>query len=171
MKIDVSKKQLVESFKQELNEFDLETEGPLPPQYRKFSRNLLNLRETEKHLLKTRRFEEAGIIKKEADGLEIIEMEELRGKYERLRTILRDKLIENYEQKMECMESRAQRERKKIESDGFSLIEMHKKTIENLEKRLEETRTCPSNVGTPVQIKVILIQKAPLSAHRPKNPL
>ena len=122
---------------EQLLEFDNITQGPLPSQYIKFSSALLNLRETEKFLVKSRRFEEAASIKAEADAKEEIEIQQLHKRFITKRMQQRQKLIECFSTKKRCIEEKNERIRNKIEQDHRSELAALKKSVDNQQKKLD----------------------------------
>ena len=122
---------------EQLMEYDNITQGPLPTQYIKFSSALLNLRETEKQLVKSRRFEEAANIKEEADEKERQELIQLHEKFISKRTQQRQILVESFNTKKRCLEEKNARIRQRIEQDHKAELAALKKSVENQQKRLD----------------------------------
>ena len=122
---------------EQLMEYDNITQGPLPSQYIKYSSALLNLRETEKFLVKSRRFEEAANIKEEADQKERQELIDLQQKFIAKRMQQRQTLIESFNTKKRCLEEKNARIRMKIEQDHKAELAALKKTVQNQQKRLD----------------------------------
>lgn len=160
-----------QEWENEMNEFDAVTNGPLPPPFRKWSSELLNLREKERFLLRSRRYEEAAGIKDEADQMEAEELEILQDRFIRTRETQKITLTEQHETKMKCIEEKGERIRKRIRAENEKNIENLRKTVENLEKRLasiDETgmdtpiSQCPSSISTRAP--------SPTPSSRQKNP-
>jgi hypothetical protein len=121
---------------EECRVFDEETEGELPPLHKKFSQGLLNMREQERFLLRTRRFEDAGYTRMEADEREKAELAELREIWRATRETQKAKLLEAHRRKIVCLKENAERTRRKIEATHQAEIERMEQSIANLEKRI-----------------------------------
>lgn len=122
-----------------LAEFDSTTSGDLPPSYRKSSQKLVTLREQESMLTKARRFEDAAMVKSEADDLEKSETLEQRRKFEADRQAKRMKLQEQQKHKIIFFEQNNARVRSKIESSYANNIKSIEQLIANLERKLRDT--------------------------------
>lgn len=132
---------LNEEFEKELRDFDLITDGPIPLANRKFSSKLLNLRETEKFLLKSRRYDEAASIKAEADEQEKKEISDLEEKFLNERLLQREQLKDLQQQKLKCFNEKEERKRRKIIQENEKEINTLQKTVENLENKIDLTDT------------------------------
>ncbi|KAK8892271.1 hypothetical protein M9Y10_029496 [Tritrichomonas musculus] len=108
----------------------------LPPSFRKFSQRLLDLREREKLLLKTRRFEEAGYVRMEADNLEAREIQQCKINYLKSREDKKAKIIEEQKQKMKCFEENGARIRKRLQTENEVRISALKRAKENFQGRI-----------------------------------
>lgn len=109
----------------------------LPPSYRKFSQRLLDLRNKEKLLLKTRRFEEAGYARIEADNIEAYEIVQCKNNYLKSREDKRAKMIEDHNQKMKCFEENIARTRKRLQNENETKITALKRAKENFQSRID----------------------------------
>ena len=162
---------LNEEFEKQMRDFDLVTNGPLPPSSRKFSANLLNLRETEKFLLKSRRYDEDAAIKEEADAQEKNELIEMEEKFIFMRQKERMKLEEAHQQKLKCFNDKEQRKRIKIIQEHEKDIENLQKTIENIESRISIIESGGSENISTSNLNSNNNHISTFSARRPKTAL
>lgn len=155
-------------WQQQLRDFDDQTYGELPSNYKRFSQKLLNLREQAKYMVKTRRFEEAGFLKLEADELEQYELGLCREKYIQTRERQKINLIDAHNQKMKCFEDNCQRNRLRIMNESQNQINCIERAITNLQNKLEslpeDDQTLP--IETPVPTP---LPSTPMSPHRAKS--
>ena len=121
-----------------LDNFDKTTNDELPEKYKKFSQKLLSLREQSQNLIKLRQYEQAGLMRIEADELEQYELMKLRQKYESARKIQRNNLVESHKQKMECFEENGSRIRQRIYNDSQTKIDSLERTINHLEQKIQK---------------------------------
>ncbi|KAK8852850.1 hypothetical protein M9Y10_017842 [Tritrichomonas musculus] len=77
-----------------LEEFDANIPTALPPNYCKLSSQLLDMREVERHLVLTKRYNEATALKKQCDKMEKEETEVQKQKFMKIVQAKRQKLIE-----------------------------------------------------------------------------
>lgn len=110
----------------------------LPTAFKKSSQNLLDLREKEKYLIMSRRFEEANCIRQEADSLEAFELQQCKLNYLQSRTDQKTKLIEEHNQQMNCFGRNGHRVRLRIKNDNETRINSLKKAKENFLMRINE---------------------------------
>jgi hypothetical protein len=125
-----------EKWADEMAKFDIETAGALPPCARKFSSRLLNLREQEHFLICSRRYQDAAVIKDDADALEARELAALRVTWLRKRDAQKANMSESHEQRVKCMRAKAEATRSEIERSGEERIRHWQLAIENLQGRL-----------------------------------
>ncbi|OHS98352.1 hypothetical protein TRFO_08941 [Tritrichomonas foetus] len=135
-KMESIRESFEEEWENEIQEFDKVTNGELPPSFRKFSQKLLNLRETEKFLIKSRRFEEAGYIRMEADELEEQELEQCRVKFRKARETKKMRLTEEHVQKMKCFDENCARVRMRIQNDNENKIHCLERAQSNFQNRI-----------------------------------
>lgn len=159
-----------------LSEHDAVTAGDLPVEKLKFSPGLLNLRETEKFLVLSRRFEEAAGIKAEADQKEIEEVREIHKKYLKQRKIQRNKLVENFNQRRQCLIEKNGRQRQKIEQDHKAELAALERAVENWRARIIEfdknleAQNIPINEPKKTTRTFMTQRTPPLSANRTPRP-
>ena len=118
-------------------EYDTETYGPLPATARKLSSQCLNVREQERFLIQSRRYEEAAAMRAEADELERQDLETCRNEFIRRREQAKKVEIGRQQHRLQCIIDNGNRTRLKIESEYNKQIEELKKSIENTESRIK----------------------------------
>lgn len=134
-----------EKHQQELNDFDEETlKGP-PSQYFKMSKQYLTLREQQKALVKSKKYEEAASLKEEADRLEKQEKQELTEKYYTERLITRNNLYNVYLSNLECLDEQLSRKKNKIMVEGKADIQSRQRNVDNLQKQFSYTKRLLKN--------------------------
>jgi hypothetical protein len=147
----------------------------IPPEYRRWSVALLNMKQTEKALIDTRRFEEAHAVRAEVDELEQSERQENRKHFDEAMQKRKQMLDEKYKHKLECIEQNAERNKVRIEHEHQCRIETMELSISNLEKRiraiegenLTSTRTELAHASRPVSAsrpRTSLVKTRPASA-------
>jgi hypothetical protein len=135
-KLEETLTEMQDSWDEETREFDLITSGPLPASARKFSCQLLNLREKEKFLIRSRRFEEADKYKRDADDLERKELIQLEIAFVRKRETIKAIKKDAFEQKVKCVKAKNERAKARIEHELGQEISNLKKSIANLKARI-----------------------------------
>ena len=110
-------------WKKEMVEYDKETNGDVPSHYQHSSQKLLNLRKVKENLIKTRRYEEAGLVNMEIETLEKTEAEENRKVYIISRETKKAQLIEAHNQKMKCFDDNSNRIRERILNDNKTRLD------------------------------------------------
>ena len=137
----------------------------LPPSFRKFSQRLLDLRQKEKLLLRTRRFEEAGYTRIEADKIEAVEIIQCKNNYIKSREDKKLKIIEDQNQKMKCFDENVARTRQRLKSENEIKITALKRAKENFQSRINrldsEIKDVLSITPAPSPL-----DSRPLSTHR-----
>lgn len=140
----------------------------LPPSFRKFSQRLLDLRQKEKLLLRTRRFEEAGYTRIEADKIEAVEIIQCKNNYIKSREDKKLKIIEDQNQKMKCFDENVARTRQRLKSENEIKITALKRAKENFQSRINRLDSEIKDVLsiTPAHSP---LDSRPLSTHRPPD--
>lgn len=124
-----------------LEEFDGRIADDLPPNFCKLSAALLDLREQERQLVLTKRYDEAISLKKEGDRREKEEAEVQKKKYQKLVEKRRQKLIEEQEHAIECFTLRWTRQSEKLIAERDNEIATQQKIIDNINLKIEETES------------------------------
>jgi hypothetical protein len=127
-----------EHWNAESEEFDRETDRDIPPLHKKFSQTLLTLKETERWLRRTRRFEEAGYARMELAEREEFEIKELRKAWEKTRETQKINKSDAHLKKIACLKEDAARRRRKIEARYLREIERMEHAKRNLEIKIKE---------------------------------
>lgn len=149
-----------------VEEYDKVTNGELPVLYKKLSPKLLDMREREKFLLNTRRFEEAGYKRLEANELERQELEELKRQFVESREIKKATLKDNYLSRVDCIEKKGKRVRFKIETQYKDEIAALQHTVDNLKNKINNIDVQVSKRSSPVPTP---IPSPPISPHPQKT--
>lgn len=131
-----------------IEDFDRETDKGAPSWERKFSGKVLELRHTERYLIKSRRFKEAKEVQAQADELSREEEQLLKEKYLDRRRRDRDRLKDVYDRKCSWIRDFGTRVRQRIESDGIKQVSSVEQTIENTTKRIGDLKCGIRNVQT-----------------------
>ena len=120
----------------ELEDFDTMTQGPLPAFTKTFSSNLQNLAATQDHLVKAKRFKDAGLVHERLTQLRSLELGIIEDKHLRKRDAERQTMIERHQQQLKCLID-------KYEAEKLTMVQAHDKvmnslkyTIANLESKL-----------------------------------
>lgn len=117
----------------QLAEFENRKPKTLPPKYRKISSKILLLREQEKHLILSKRFEDAIPFKEKADKLEQLELEIQKQKYDIDYKSQYYNIKNNQKKEKECFN-------KKWDTKLKSLLMHEQKEIEAINKRIMNIR-------------------------------
>lgn len=149
--------QLEEQQAQQLQDYDNSYPEILPANYRKLSPVVLQLREQEKHLVLTKRYEDAIPFRERADRLEEQELEQQRVKFEKAFMDKRAQLVEAQNNQHLCFERNWQRKWERYEKERNHEISVLKRTIANFEKKIAEVDLNPNEQIPP---------SAPKSARR-----
>jgi hypothetical protein len=173
-KIDQSVKEEDDRWAIELSAFDQITLGKLPPGARKLSSRLLNLRQQERSLLSSRRYQDAAGIKSEADQLEEEEMQRLRQEFVRKREAQKTILESIHEQKRKCIFDKGERSKSEIIRSGEKELERLRQAIENMQMRLQQLDMNDVHIPAPpaTEEPTFVTQKPgspPTSGRKPKK--
>ena len=126
-----------------LNDNDSIPIDQLPSRYLKPSAKLLDLRERERHLVLTKRYDEATLLHKEGDRME--KAEELEKKREFLLTTQRQRqqLLVAQDKDLQGFNERWTRNADKLNNQMEKEVERQKRVVENIRKKLEDARNEP----------------------------
>ncbi|OHS96148.1 hypothetical protein TRFO_37684 [Tritrichomonas foetus] len=94
---------LLKKQQKEIEDLEIEYSGEVPPKYRKFSKDILNMRKQEFFLQKTQQYLEAQKLHEEADALEAFEYEQIKIQYINIGIEMREKLIEKHKKQIFCL--------------------------------------------------------------------
>jgi len=123
---------------QRIDEFDQDQTSNLPPNFCKLSSNLLELRELERRLVITKRYDEATRIHKEANTIQTKEEEEQKKKFLKQGQVYRHKLLESQQQEIECFKERWMRQSEKLQKEMEKEIASHAKVVENIKSKIKD---------------------------------
>ena len=125
----------------ELNKFDQETEGPLPPFTKRFSSELQNLRETQRHLILCKRFRDAALVRDKLKEICEIELENITDRHLRQRESYRNQMIDLHNNRIQYALQRAETQRIEISDANNKVIDALRKEIEIYERKLDMLNT------------------------------
>jgi hypothetical protein len=150
--------QLRETHAAKLAAFDEVTDAGMPHAFRKLSQRLLVLREQEKALISSKRYDEAAETKEIADALEKEEEEHLSEKYLEERAVQRQQMCDQYRANLKCVKEKSARNRLTLQQRSEAEIANKELAIENLKTRLEMVEAimrteAEATVRTQSQIK------------------
>jgi hypothetical protein len=123
---------------EKLAEFDASVPSVLPSEYCKLSGPLLDLREQERQLVLSKRYDEAVALKKESDRREKEEAEQQKVKFLQIIAGRRQKLTQEQEHAIECFTSRWTRLSAQLEQERDAEIQTQQKIVDNIQVKLAE---------------------------------
>ena len=132
-----AKEELLNDQQQELQEYDTSFPEILPANFRKLSPQVLQLREQEKHLVLTKRYEDAIFYRERADQLEQQELEQQRSKFVRAFQVKRSQLVETQKSQLDCFERHWERRLALLDKESNEDIKPLKTSIRNLQKKID----------------------------------
>ena len=136
----------------ELKQFDLQFQLEPPPELRKFSPNLLQIRAQEQYMVQSGRYVEATALRKEANQLEAIESQEHKKRWINQLKLKREELIKKQEERRFVREMNANNAIEKMKRQSLQEIDHQVKAVQHVESHYEDA-TIVQNMGT--------IKKAP----------
>lgn len=132
---------LREEHEAELAEFDEKFEEEIPPKFRRFSPELLQLRKRQQAMVISKRYVEATCFKNEADELELKEIEANTNAYHKRLEADRKKLLKRQEEKEFVRSQNWARNLHEIDKISAYEIDHAKKAVEHLEQQIANTPT------------------------------
>jgi hypothetical protein len=146
------RRELIEKNREQLADFDDSYPDMLPVNFRKLSVGVLQLREQEKHLVETNRYQEAIHFHARSDGLEVSELDESRARFEGAFQLQRNQLTEQQESQLRCLTEYWQRRWEQLERNRDHELSARRQVVENLERRVaivENEGIVPDNFPLP----------------------
>ena len=134
--------------RQQLEDYDNSFPEVLPANFRKLSVAVLQLREQEKHLVLSKRYEDAIPFRERADKLENEELESQRQKFLRAFNTQRQQLIETQDSQRRCFDKNWGRKLERFEKEKDHEVGVLKRTIANLESRIR-------NIEEETEVKTV----------------
>lgn len=122
----------------ELKQFDLQFQLDPPPELRKFSPNLLQIRAQEKYMVQSGRYVEATALRKEANHLEAIESEEHKKRWLNQLKLKREELIKKQEERKFVREMNANNAIEKMRRQSLQEIDHQVKAVKHVESHYED---------------------------------
>lgn len=123
---------------QKLEEFDANIPTALPANFCKLSSKLLDMREVERHLVLTKRYDEATSIKKQCDKMEREETEAQKQKFYKIVQAKRQKLIEEQAKAIEVFTAKWTVQSEVLNKQRNDELETQQKIIDNIMLKLKE---------------------------------
>jgi hypothetical protein len=150
---------LEEKHRQQLEDYDASFPDLLPPNFRKMSVHVLQLREQEKHLVLTHRYEEAIPFHDRSDKMETNELDQQRDRFEGSFDTQRQLLLETQEAQFYCLLKNFDRKWVQLERAKEAELSARAQLVANLERRIEKMRYAPVDPDaagiSPLQLKTL----------------
>ena len=121
----------------------------MPVEYRKFSPELLEMRNREKALINARRYKEAKRVKDEADKLEQVELERNYERYLNKMQSKRNELLKKHENKVFVRKQNWEKSIEEIKRVSASEISHAEKGVMQLEKKIESAEELNMTIRSP----------------------
>ena len=122
----------------QLEEFDNSFPEVLPANFRKLSSKVLNLREQEKHLVLTKRYEEAIEYRRRADLLEKEELRQQREKFQIAFEQQRQQLIATQQAQLKCFNANWDRKLSRLSNERNNEERILKKTVSLTQRKISK---------------------------------
>lgn len=132
-KRDADLRQMERANERELREFDKQFEMDPPPELRKFSPTLLQLRVRQRYMVQSGRYAEATHTREEADRLEQQEREEQRQRWMAQLRLQRQELQKRQEEKMYVRTANANHQIAQMRRQSGAAISHQEKAVQHLE--------------------------------------
>jgi hypothetical protein len=130
----------------ELQAHDEHYGGGLPMSHRHASAEVLQLREQERALRRSRRFLEAQSILEEAEALEAFEIETLKIRWQNEGRAAREQILQRHTQQMQCLLEKAEQTWEALMPDSIARENHWKRLIATLERKIGEERGASAEV-------------------------
>ncbi|OHT17344.1 hypothetical protein TRFO_12519 [Tritrichomonas foetus] len=140
-----NKETLEETHANQLKEYDSSFPKILPVNFWKVSPQVLQLREQEKHLVATHRFEEAIPFHERADKMELDELDDQRKKFLQAFHAQRQQLLNVQENQKECFEKNWKRKWETMEMEKQKEISARQQLVTNIQRRIQKIEGSPLN--------------------------
>jgi len=127
--------------REQLEDFDNSFPEILPANFRKLSSRLLHLREQERHLVLSKRYDDAIPFRELADQLEHEELEAQRAKFLRAFQVQRQQLIEAQAGQRGCFERNWERKKERLQKDREHELDIFRRTISIFEGKIAAVET------------------------------
>jgi hypothetical protein len=151
--------------RQQLDDLDASFPDSLPAKFAKLSPHVLNLREQEKHLVLSKRYEDAIPIRERADRLEEDELERQRRKFMNAFETRRRQLSDAHNTQRRCFDRNWGRKLERFESERDHDLDVLKRTIANFEARIEAIEN-----DTEIATTGVISKQTPRSSSRATPP-
>jgi hypothetical protein len=131
-----SLRNLEEQQRQQLGDFDASFPEILPANFRKLSPQVLQLRNQERHLVLSKRYQDAIPVRERADRLENEELERQRIKFERAFETQRQQLVDTQLSQRRCFDRNWERKFERFQKESQHEMSVLKRTIANFETKI-----------------------------------
>ncbi|OHT12570.1 hypothetical protein TRFO_03574 [Tritrichomonas foetus] len=135
---DEDLKEIERENEMELREFDQQYKFEPPPELRKFSPEILQLRAQEKYMVQSGRYVEATDLNREVNRLEAIESEKIKERWIKTLNFKREELIKKQQEKMFVREMNANNAIAKMRRQASREIEQQEKAVKHVESHYED---------------------------------
>jgi hypothetical protein len=122
-----------------LSDFDASISETLPPSYCKLTPQLLDMREQERQLVLTKRYDEATALKRTCDNMEREEAERQKTRYRAEIVAKRRQLIADQSQIIDCFKARWTRALEKLEAERDRDLAMQQKFVDTVKLKIRMT--------------------------------
>jgi hypothetical protein len=136
-----SAKRLERAQLRKIREFDSAVPTSLPPEYCKLSPDLLNLREQERQLVLSKRYEEAKALKKESDRREKEEAAAQKRRFLELVNRRKQKILDVQRHEIECFTLRWKRREERLNHEMETEITTQEKVIQNIKLKIRDVES------------------------------
>jgi hypothetical protein len=137
----VSAKRLERAQLRKIQDFDIAVPTSLPPEYCKLSHDLPNLREQERQLVLSRRYEEAKALKRESDRREKGEAAVQKKRFLELVNRRKQKILCMQDHEIDCFTLRWKRREEKLNQEMETEIATQEKVIQNIKLKIRDVES------------------------------
>jgi hypothetical protein len=137
----VSAKRLERAQLRKIQDFNTAVPTALPPEYCKLSPDLLNLREQERQLVLSRRYEEAKALKRESDRREKEEAAVQKQRFLELVNRRKEKILLVQRHEIDCFTVRWKRREEKLNQEMEAEIATQEKIIQNIKLKVRDVES------------------------------
>ena len=152
-----------EEFEKEMIEFDKVTNGEIPAYHKRFSPELLNLRQQESYLISSKRYAEAATVRQMADKKEEGELIKIVMNWKQYRANIKKKLTLEHKKRLMVIEGRCDIKKSKKEQRTAIKIDTTENAMRVLKKQIDEI-----DEGSRI-IESSTIRKKPVVTARSKS--
>jgi ribosomal protein L25 (general stress protein Ctc) len=152
---------MVKDHRRAVASFDEQTKEGMPPWYVKYSPEVINLREKQRSLVQTKRYDEAADMKELAEKVEEKERKEHETRYQTRRESLRKLMLRDHANMLACFDEKAENALMKLKHELEQTLVMRRKTVENTRKELDYMQSL-IQTELDAEMKTSLARKKPV---------